>query len=124
MDLKLIAGDFLHDDSIPKPDRWLLLYFKTEQQRRFLAYHLQFSDLHEQDAGHFYRTFTDHTGIYCSKRVLQKWIKKLYDLRAIVESANERFDLETLEKVKTGKYRFSHEKKTSGDSGDGRLSVG
>ena len=108
MDLLLISGEFLYDDSVPKEKRWLFKYFRTLPQRRFLAYHLQFSVLRKHGPFFFYRNFIDHTGIFCTKRVLQKWTKKLLVLETLAASAIERMDLANLETIKSGKYKLTN----------------
>jgi hypothetical protein len=113
MDLQLISGEFFHDESVPKDKRWLQRYFRTPSQRRFLAYYLQFSALRCRSPYHFYRNFTDHTGVYCTKRAIQKWTKKLLLLESLVRAATEGLELAALEVIKSGRYRFSQNGKAT-----------
>jgi hypothetical protein len=115
MDLLLIAGDFFFDDVVPKEQQWLFKYFKTKPQRRFLAYYSQFAALRNYP-GRFYPNFINHTGVHCTKRAMFKWLRKLKCLLSLSQEAAERFDLETLERVKSGKYRFSHANQSEDDS--------
>jgi hypothetical protein len=119
MDLHLVSGDFFYEDVVSKDQRWLFKYFGTPQQRQFLAYYSQFGELRERGPVRFYHNFIDHTGVCCTKRAVQKWVKKLRHLLSLSQEAAERFDLEMLEKVKSGKYRFSHDQKTKVDPGIG-----
>lgn len=120
-DLKLIAAEFLDDNMIPKDRLWLLKYFKNESQRRFLSYYLDFHHLRDDySPGYFYANFVSHTGIYGTSRVLQKWAKKLRDLLSMAESASSNFDLEALELLKSGRFRFSHARKKAKNSDNSR----
>ena len=121
MDLQLISGEFLYDDSVPKEKRWLFKYFKTTGQKRFLAYHLQFSELKQRGPYVFYRNFTDHTGVYCTIRVIQKWIKKLLILETLVAKAIERMDLITLEMIKSGRFKLLRNGKATFSLDNGSL---
>lgn len=107
MDLELVGGVFLDDKSIPKNKDYLLKYFSSEPQKRFLLYYIVFGDLKDQNPGRFYKNFTDHTGIYCDKRVIQKWIKKIKDLEYALQAAMSNMDVELVSNIRLGKYRLS-----------------
>ncbi len=104
MDLRLISGNFL-SDAIAKEKRYLLKHYKTENQRRFLIYYLNFAALRERSPKHFYKNFIDHTGIACTERSMQKWIKKLHALENALQKATEQFDFNIIEQIKSGRYR-------------------
>ncbi len=104
MDLKLIAGNFL-DDVLPKDKQHLLKHYRSEHQRRFITYYLNFAELRERSPKHFYKNFIDHTGIACTERSMQSWIKKFHALESALQKATEQFDFETIEQIKSGRYR-------------------
>ena len=108
MDLELLAGEFFYDESLPKGKRHLLKYFTTKPQRRFLVYAVIFDELRLRHGPFcFYRGFVDHTGVQCTRRVMQRWSRRLRELETALKSAMGGFDLEAVEKIKTGEYRFS-----------------
>jgi len=107
MDLQLISGEFFYDDIIPKEKAYLLKYCKNDQHRRFLVYFFEFQDAFERHGAYrFYRNFIDHTGYECCQRVMQKWLRRLRELEKSLAEASKAFDLEEVEKIKTGQYRF------------------
>jgi len=105
MDLRLVSGEFLKD-ILPKQDRYLLKYFKSEPQQRFLMYYLQFANLKDQSPKRFYRNFIDHTGIHCTVRAIQKWTKRYHAIQDAMCNANERFDFETINRLKLGRFKI------------------
>ena len=108
MDLKLIAGDFFYDDILPKDKRYLLKYFTTSSQRRFLIYAITFEDFRLRHGSFcFYRGFVDHTGIQCTRRVMQRWTRRINEIEKALKKAMDAFDLEGVERIKTGGYRFA-----------------
>lgn len=113
MDLELIAGNFFLDENLPKEKQWLLKYFATEQQRRFLVYDHFFHRLRDRSPNHFYVNFIDQTGEYCERRPFQKWQKKLNDLQSLADRAIAETDLELLQTLKSGTYCY-YAKQTSG----------
>jgi len=123
MDLLFISGSFFYDDFVPREKRWLFRYFSTPHQRTFLAYYLGFSEVWKHNPYRFYQNFIDHTGVYCTKRVIQKWIKKLRTIEGLVDTSLSKMDLTLLEIVKSGRYKFTHhDEETTSDFSDG-LSV-
>ena len=96
LDLKLISFQ-LEIVELPKEKKYLLKYFDTPIQIAFLKYIHVFGD---------YKNFTDHTGLSCQF----KWLKSLYDKLRKIEKmhkeAKSNMDLETLERIETGKQRF------------------
>lgn len=82
---------------LPREKAYLYKYFKTKVQEAFLKYVYVFGE---------YSNFSDHTGISCTPR----WLKKLHDrlvkLETLHREAKQGFDLETLAKIETGKYKL------------------
>lgn len=69
-DADFLSGKFF-DFEIPKDKGYLLKYFTTDIQAAFLRYYFVFGAV---------KNFTDHTGYYCSRRLLfkmQKHLKRL-----------------------------------------------
>lgn len=66
-DLEFIAGTFFEYD-IPKEKRYLLKYFKSEMQVAFLKYVLCTGE---------WEMFREHTGHYCTKRMLYTLANRL-----------------------------------------------
>jgi hypothetical protein len=96
-DLNFIAGTFF-DCEVPKDKRYLLKYFCNDLQGAFLRYVLTFGD---------YRLFCQHTGYYCSKRML----KYLFRRYRIVSAAHEEVKgdlsedgMKRLLEIESGKY--------------------
>lgn len=94
-DMMLISGCFFEDD-IDKSNVWLLKYFKSDIQRRFLKYYFTFD-------GYYY--FRRHTGIFCSTRYLETMKKRLSYLLKLHEDAKSNFDLDLLTEVEMGKIK-------------------
>lgn len=94
-DLDFLSREF-EIREIPKEKKYLLKYFRKDVQQSFLKYFFIFGD---------YKNFVDHTGLYCQPRWLKILHKKLIDLEAIHSSAKEKFDLELLSKIESGKYK-------------------
>jgi len=105
LDLKLIAGDFL-DATVDKDKEYLFKYFRPHVQQLFVSYYFNFSLLRDRSPKHFIENFIDHTGVYCTQRSIQKWMKKLCDLESLAEEAKVKTDLETLTAIKSGFYRL------------------
>lgn len=93
--MRLISGCFFEDD-IDKSNAWLLKYFKSDIQRRFLKYYFTFG-------GYYY--FRRHTGIFCSMRYLESMKKRLSYLLKLHEDAKSNFDLDLLSEVEMGKIK-------------------
>ena len=102
-DLDFIAGTFF-DQEIPKNQRYLLKYFKTDIQRAYLRYYLTFHD---------HRNFVDHTGIWCSSRTLWSLQAKYRKLVATYEDAKASLTeegLETVHLIETGRFVLTKSK--------------
>lgn len=97
-DLDFIAGTFF-DYDIPKNQQYLLKYFRTDLQAAFLRYYLIYNS---------WTNFVDHTGMYCTKRALQKLTVRFNRITEIYAKAQEEFTEESIEllfKIESGKYR-------------------
>lgn len=94
-DFKLIAGNFSEID-LPKQERWLLNYFKTDIQKNFLIYYLQFQTVDR---------FSEHTGIKAENHYLKKLEMKYHTLVVMRNQAKSNFDIEKLWKIETGRTR-------------------
>jgi len=105
--LALIAGDFLNWE-IPPGKEWLSYYFDkhsgttTSYRGEFLSYYLIFRDLAYENPIFFYMCFTDHTGIDCTRRAMVIWRQRCEALLAMANEASRNFDLELLQRIKTG----------------------
>lgn len=76
-DLDFLAGRFF-DFEVPKQKRYLLKYFVTDLQQAFLRYYLLFGEI---------GNFVDHTGHYCSKRLLFKLQARYRQIELAYEKA-------------------------------------
>lgn len=97
-DLDFISGKFI-DYEIPKEQRYLLKYFKTDTQVAFLKYYLIFKS---------FRNFVDHTGFYCSERMLYKMQRKYKKLtNAWIKARSEMTEenMEMLNLIESGLFR-------------------
>lgn len=97
-DLDFISGKFF-DLEIPKEQTYLLKYFKTDLQQAFLRYYLLFGNV---------KNFIDHTGYYCSERMLfrlQNKYKKLIEAHTVAKSEFTEKSLEMLQIIESGKYK-------------------
>jgi hypothetical protein len=98
-DLDFISGKFF-DFDVPKQQRFLLKYLKTDLQIAFLRYYLVFGQ---------WKNFVDHTGNHCTKVLLAK-LEKRY--KALTEAHAKALDdfteegLELLGLIEEGKYRY------------------
>jgi hypothetical protein len=105
-DLDFLAGRFI-DYEIPPEKRYLRWYFSTDLQTAFLRYRLL---LEESPAISNKRTvvnFTNHTGYYCSQRVLWAMMaryKHLTELHAKAKKTLTEEGMETLTALETGRY--------------------
>lgn len=94
-DLALIAGRFL-DEPVPKEKQYLYRYFKTDIQKLFARYYLDFGR---------YIHFVEHTGIYRSRR----WLKRMSHRFAVVveayNQAKQEGDFETISEITMGTWR-------------------
>lgn len=107
MDLEFVSGVFF-DYEIPKEKRYLLKYFKTTLQRAFLQYYFVFGNT---------TNFSDHTGYFCSDRVLwkfkarYKYLTKAYDQAK--KSLTEQGML-TVQQIESGNFPLSINKGKKG----------
>jgi hypothetical protein len=96
-DLEFISGSFF-DCEIPKNQRYLLKYFKTDLQLAFLRYYLVFNE---------HRNFVDHTGRYCSRRALWTLQARYRHLTKVYETAKKALTEEGMERlhlIELGKF--------------------
>lgn len=105
-DLALISGQFA-DCEVPKGKEYLLHYFSEDMPRAFLAYYFCFPGLASRGTAFFHRQFSDHTGFYCSLRLVQYWLKRVRDIEAFTKQASDSCDLSLLHEIKSGKSRLS-----------------
>jgi hypothetical protein len=105
-DLTLVAGQFL-DQSVPKDKEYLLHYFDQPMQRAFIAYYFYFPGLDSRGTAFFHRLFCDHTGLYCSLRIVQTWLKRVKDIEVVAKQASDRCDLGLLHEIKSGQSRLT-----------------
>ncbi len=99
-DSHFISGVFF-DYDLPKEKRYLLKYFKTDLQRAFLRYYLIFGN---------FKNFVDHTGFYCSERLLYKFQRRFRRLSQVYEESKLSLSEEGMERVRlleTGKFRLT-----------------
>ena len=76
-DLDFLSGWFFEYE-VPKDKQYLLKYFTTDLQRAFLRYYLVFGNSWN---------FVDHTGHYCSRRLLWKFQARYRHLVTTYEQA-------------------------------------
>lgn len=104
-DSEFISGSFFEFE-VPKSRKFLLKYFRTDLQRMFLGYYLTFGNL---------KNFVDHTGYYCSERILMKMQKnykrliKCYDCAkmSLTEEGMRVVDLMESGKIRLTRLPFS-----------------
>jgi hypothetical protein len=98
-DLNLISGEFFEYE-IPKEKRFLLKYFKTDLQMAFLRYYM----LYETPMN-----FVDHTGHYCSKRMLFIFAARYKHLIKLYEQAKSDLSEESMHLIyllESGQYKI------------------
>ena len=96
-DLDFISGQFF-DQEVPKKQKYLLKYFKTDLQLAFLRYYLTF---------HEHRNFVDHTGHWCDNRTrwkLQAKYQKLVETYDQAKHALTEEGMETVLRIESGKF--------------------
>ena len=97
-DLEFISGRFF-DYEIPKEKRYLLKYFKTDLQQAFLRYYFVFGNA---------TNFVDHTGIFCTDRILWKLQARCKRLIQIYDKAKMELTEESMmivERIEAGKFK-------------------
>jgi len=93
---QFLAGNFF-DFEISKERNFLFKYFRSPLERQFVRYYLCFGEI---------EYFTEHTGHFCQKRWL-KILKQRFDkIIAFHNQCRENMELELLEKIEKGKYKF------------------
>lgn len=100
-DNELIAGNFLEQE-LPKTKDYLRHYFTEPLQERFLVYFFKFPQLSDFGSPFFHRAFCDHTGMYCTLRAVQVWLKRVRDIESMATKAHETCDLALLHQIKSG----------------------
>ena len=95
-DLDFIAGKF-EDLPIPKEQKYLLKYFKTDIQQAILRYYLVFGEM---------SCFIEHTGYYTTKSYLYRQEQKLQELMKVHAEAKSSMNFEDLWKIESGKYKI------------------
>ncbi len=92
----LVAGEFLEIE-LPKEKQYLLRYFRKPMRQAYVRYmHVFGNDLF----------FSEHTGWRCSIRSRQLMRKRLTALEKLYRDARKEMDLDLLEMVEKGKYKF------------------
>jgi len=94
-DLILIGGRFL-DEPVPKEKQYLYRYFKTDAQKSFVRYSLDFGNCVH---------FVEHTGIYRSSRWLKRMKHRLEVLEQAYAQAKIDGDFELITEISMGKWR-------------------
>lgn len=114
-DLKFIAGNYLYGD-VPLEKEYLILYYTSDLERKFLSYCLMFFDVYLAEGFlRFYNNFTDHTGHSCSRRWVRKLLKRYKELELSLFNAYKIADLTEITKIKSGQY-YSISKSSSNTS--------
>jgi len=96
--LYFISGDFLSLE-IPKKQKFLLKYFKTDIQLAFLRYYLVFGN---------WKNFVDHTGYHCKERYLRKQEDRYHALMKAHAEASSVMDedhMKMLQAINEGKFK-------------------
>jgi len=97
-DLELIFLAGTYDELPIDPDkRYLLKYFKTDVQRRFLKYYIIF--------GNAYR-FQERTGYHITERYCEYLVSRIKRLDRVLKRAKVDFDFNLIEKICNGKLRL------------------
>ncbi len=97
-DLDFVAGNFV-DYDVPKDRRFLLKYFKSDLQIAFVKYYLFFGE---------YLLFRQHTGHFCSRRILYRFLDRVHALVDAYERAKadlSEVGMETVLALEKGEYR-------------------
>jgi len=105
-DLDFISGTFF-DYDVPKEKRYVLKYFKTDLQRAFIRYYMVFGN---------HVNFVDHTGYYCTRRMLFIYQARYHLLVKTYEEAKAALTedgMELLLLIESGKFRLSKSKRTT-----------
>lgn len=106
-DLELLAARFLTGE-LPKPKEYLRKYCKGQTQERLVIYYLTFG--YDGQFKRFYQNFIDHTGMYCSERVVYRVISRVTKVEARLARAEKEKDHESVALIKTGKFWPTHKR--------------
>lgn len=99
-DCMFLSMSFMYED-VSKEKKFLFKYFKGKIQSSFLRYILFFGE---------YKNFRDHTGNMCQDRWLKELFCKYNYLLSIYEKFKKNMDLESLDKLKSGKIKLASRK--------------
>lgn len=100
-DIAFVSGEFLYDD-FPREKQYLWKYFKTEIQQAFVRYVHVFGNRFEVK-----KTFTNHTGIRISNRMLEKLVNKYNKLDNAYNKAKSDMDINMVLLIEKGEFRFN-----------------
>ena len=95
-DLKLISGEFL-EKGFSNEYLFINKYFSNENAKMLIKYYMEFGEIDN---------FTNHTGLYETKKYLTECLIKFKKLIEAYNSAKDNFDLELMEKIKSGDFKF------------------
>lgn len=90
----------LFDIELPKEKSFLWKYFTIYEQRLFVKYYLTYGS---------YTYFTDHTGLYFSKRWMRHLKRKMQKILHTHKKAKEEArmgNFEILANIESGRYKF------------------
>lgn len=110
LDLELISGNFLYDDSVPKEKEFYFKYFTKELQRRFLVYWVNFEEFYQGCTyAYIHRNFVDHTGMICSNSNFNKNLNLYKKLTKELKTMRQEGDIEKVSKIVSGQSDFKRE---------------
>jgi len=93
---QFLAGAFLNTE-VPKEKNFLFKYFRSPLEQQFVKYYLCFGEI---------EYFIEHTGNYCQKRWLRILQKRFDKIVVFHNQCRENMELELLEKIENGRYKF------------------
>jgi hypothetical protein len=99
-DLAFISGDFFVYQ-IPKNKKYLTKYYTTPLQKMFLKYYLCTGTI---------SNFTNHTGMFCSDRILFKLKSRYLKFCEIYDNAKKSFTeegMELIDLIESGRFRLT-----------------
>lgn len=95
-DALFLAGVFF-DYDIPREKQFLLKYFRSPLENRFVRYYLCFGEIDN---------FVDHTGFFCQKRWLLILKKRIEKIICAHETYKNNFELDKLREIENGCYKL------------------
>lgn len=98
-DLDFISAKYA-DYEIPKEKRFLLKYFTSDLQVAFLKYYLCFGD---------WKLFSQHTGFYCTHRILYRFVDRYEKLIKAHDEAKSTLSEECMEQlliIEQGNFKY------------------